>query len=475
MRQAKGKLDVLLIKPNVDIVNMVPPLGLGYLASALIRNGFQVDIKDCRRENAAIEDAVRLVSERQPKIVGISVCTNETGWAKECIRQLKRSAAVSIVIGGPHPTGLGKDIFDDMPDIDFAVYSEGEEAFPKLSDAILRNAISDETLRGIPNLIWKGASVTVNPLKLQDNLDELTFPAFHLMEPAWYPRRPHGGFSRAFPTAPIITTRGCPYPCRFCGARLMHGNRIRHRSVGNVIEEITLLTERYNVREIHIEDDNFTFKKEFVMSLCDRIVRMDKKILFSLPNGIRLDRIDHEMLSAMKYAGFYSMAVGIESGSQRTLDRMKKNLSVEFIREKVSLIKRTGFIVKGFFMLGYPGETPQDLELTARFAKSLELDRASFSVFIPLPGTPDYEDLIAQGAFDRRAISWENFYTGNLNNIPYSPSGMSKSEVQRFVTKALLAFYMRPRVLLKMFLSITSPEQVRFLFSRVKSLILRIK
>jgi radical SAM superfamily enzyme YgiQ (UPF0313 family) len=466
--------DVLLVKPNSNIANAVPPLGLGYLATALMKHGLSVMIKDCRKDTATVDDVVNLALRTKAKIVGITVCTNEASWTKQCTKQLREKTTTTIVVGGPHPTGLKEKIFADMPDIDYACYSEGEETLPLLTKNIIENRISHETLQRIPNLMWRAETIIINSLKLNENLDDLGYPAYELMDPRTYPQRPHGGFSKAFPIAPIVISRGCPYNCTFCAAHLMQGCKVRYHSVEKVLEEIELLSTRYNVRELHIEDDNFTVNKEFVMRLCEGIIQSGKKLLFSLPNGIRLDRIDEEMLSIMHKAGFYSMALGIESGSQRILDAMRKHLDLTLIREKTALIKKFGFTVKGFFMIGYPGETKQDIESTINLAKNLNIDIASFSIFIPLPGTIPYNDSVAKGELTTENVNWSNFYTGKLTDIPYSPPGISKSELKKYITKAMRTFYLRPKTAIKIILSVRSLEQVKFLLLRFKGWVLRI-
>ncbi len=472
----KSNLDVLLIKPNIDIGNRMPPLGLGYLASALMKNGIKVDIKDCLKNNCSIKEVVEDVKERNVKCLGINVCTNEAGWAKKCAKAVKTNTSAKIIVGGPHPTGLKEKIFLDFKNIDFAVYSEGEVALPRLVRLVLQNELTQTNLENIPNLIWKrGESIIINPWRLEEDLDKIDFPAWQLINPTSYPRRPHGGFSRAFPIAPIITTRGCPFRCKFCSAFLMAGARVRQRSIKNILEELNILANNYGVKEIHIEDDNFTFNKEFVIQFCQAVADSKLKLLFSLPNGIRIDKIDEEIVANMKRAGFYSIVVGIESSSQRILRKMGKHLDLKIVRDKTSLIKKYGFILKGFFMLGYPGETKEEIESTIKFSKTLNLDRAFFSVFIPLPGTEEFNNLVKEGEINPNQLNWESFFTGDLSHLPYSPKGISKEVLSRYVSRAITSFYLRPKIMFKILRELKSFDQIIFLMDSFKKLVFRLK
>jgi len=267
--------------------------------------------------------------------------------------------------------------------------------------------------------------------------------------------------------APIITSRGCPFPCTFCAARALTGRVIRYRSVENVIREIILLRDRYGVREFHIEDDNFTWKREYVIAFCREIIERDLDLSFSLPNGIRLDSLDREVLTLMERAGFYSLAVGIESGSNRVLALMKKNLTREVIREKIELIKEcTDMRVSGFFLIGYPGETEKEIGETISFSRELPLNLASFLITMPLPGSPLWDDYQKQ---DYQNINWGNFVPSRV--VP-GLSDIPPDRLKRLQRKATILFYLRPKIISWILKDLKRPNQCRIIVRRLLDVII---
>ena len=438
-------IDVLLVRPYSSIPFKTPPLGLGYLASSLIRNNINTDIKDFLVDDVSFDDIYNTIRENKIKVIGITCCTNEVNWVNHFISRTKPSG-VKIVLGGPHVSGMMEKIYSDINDIDFAICSEGEYALPLLVKAVLRNDTTTRTLQGIPNLIWKyGDKIICNISQLPASLDNIGFPAWELINPKKYSSYvPHGFIHRSSPFASIITTRGCPYNCTFCSTGLIHGKTLRKRSTDNIIAEIEYLHDKYAVREIFIEDDNFTHDPEYVKELCNKIMKSGLKIFFSLPNGICVNTLNEEMLVIMRKANFYSFAIGVESGSQKILNKMKKATTLEIIENKISLARELGFYITGFFIIGYPGETVDDINATIRFSKRLKIQKAAFSKYIPLPGTESYNHLMQSGEL----TSWQPFTPISARDIPYSPEGISKNDLRIFLRKAAKSFYFRTSIIL---------------------------
>ena len=439
--------DVLLIRPNSKIPIRTPPLGLGYLAADLIKNRISLEIKDCLIDNIAIQEIVSFIKESGIKIICISCCTDELPWVVNLVRNIKTVLDVKIIVGGPHPSSVLEEIYSDIAGIDFSIYAEGEVAISSLVKAILEDDLKPQRLNTIANLIWKHEGRIIrNPLKLIENLDEIDFPAWDLINPKRYSQSvPHGFMYKAYPFAPMIATRGCPYNCSFCATGKIHGHRLRARSVDNIIREIQYLSVRYGVKEIFFEDDNFTFNDKFVTEFCEKIIDLNLGIFFSLPNGICLDKVNDGILALMRKAHFYSFAVGIESGSQRIVHSMGKNTNLEVLKNKISLAKKQGFYITGFFIIGYPGETRDDILLTIKYAREIGINQAGFSKYLPLPGTKSFDDLVNNGEIKR----WQYFEALNIKDIPYSPQGISKDELRDYIKKAVLSFYFRPSIILK--------------------------
>ncbi len=192
-------------------------------------------------------------------------------------------------------------------------------------------------------------------------------------------------------------------------------------------------------------DDNFTLNRRRAMEFCQRIILEDVEFTFTLPNGVRLDTLTEDLLKLMKRAGFSKrIAVGIESGSERILKMIKKNLTKEKIREKIELMNRTGFQPIGYFILGFPTETRAEMQETINFAVSLKLYRAAFTPLIPMPGTEIFDTLVK----DDELPADFDFINLSTDKVNYAPKGISKEELDKIRRKAILKFHLKPRVVL---------------------------
>lgn len=458
-------LSVLLMKPYSVADELIPPVGLGYLATA-IRDNHQVTLIDGIKEKLTLEKFKELITREKFDVIGIQIFTFHLNSIKGYISVAREILpSVKIIIGGPQPSCEPETIFNHLPNIDYAFRGEAELGLSKLLNLISGNKINNESLESVPGLIWRsGGNVIINEQAFVKNLDDLGFPAWDLIKPNTYPLSPHGAFFKNFPIAPITITRGCPFPCTYCAAHLISGKPIRTRSVGHVMKEIELLYNQYGIREIHIEDDNFTLNRNFVIEFCQELIKRKMDLSWACPNGIRLDTLDEEMLELMKKSGLYVVSVGIESGSPRILAAMKKRLTKEIIREKICLIRKVGLEVIGFFIIGYPDETKKDILETFRFAEGLDLKRANYMIFHPYPGTPITKRLQAEGQLNIKDEDWPKFI---LADVAYSPPGISKDELKRLRRYGFLRFYLRPKILFKMLSEIKSPKHFLTVFQRI--------
>jgi radical SAM superfamily enzyme YgiQ (UPF0313 family) len=221
------------------------------------------------------------------------------------------------------------------------------------------------------------------------------------------------------------------------------------------------------IREFHMVDDNFTmdthYAKDFLRALQEE--RLD--ISWATPNGIRIDAIDDELLGLMKATGLYLVSLGIESGSDRILGFMKKGFKTDDVRRAVTRIRSSGIDVAGFFIMGFPGETLDDIRATMDFSLELDLIRANFFLYLPLPGTESFNELKRQGKIK---MDYSNFY---FTSAFYTPDGMTKTQLKGMQRKAFLRFFLRPRIFFKNLLGIKSPRHFLFLLKRFKNWIIR--
>lgn len=455
-------MKIVLVVPPSHTHYVVQPIGLGYLAAALRKQGFHdILLVDSLKEKLDLKKLTARLSQLQPAVIGFQSYSYDYGTVVKGVRAVKKSVPQAVVIlGGPHVSATNTAVLEEIPVLDFAFSGEGEVGLPLL----LRRLLKDEKIElpEIPGLVYReGGKVLLNPRAVITDLDALGFPAWDLMVPAEYPDSPQGGFYRQFPIASISTTRGCPYQCTFCGSAVNMGRKLRFRSITLVLEEMRMLYHEYGVREFHIIDDMFNIKKERVQLFCDGIREHKLDINYTFPNGLRLNLLDREMLRMMKASGAYAFNVGIESGSQRILDKMKKDLTLELIEEKVNLVNEAGLDPCGFFVTGFPGETAADIKATIRFAKKLKLKRAHFSNFLPLPGTEATRLLIENKEIEKPA--WDTLF---YSKVPYAPKGLTKKKLKSLQRRAYLEFYLRPSILYKMLRDIKSFNHLKLTLKR---------
>lgn len=455
-------LDILLITPARESNQyIVPPIGLGYLATALRKEKFKVNILDSVKKNFTQKELINEIKKIKPKILGIQLFSYDVSPSKIFIKSLKKILpSMKIIIGGAHPTSEPLEVLNQFPEVDYAFKGESEEGLPLLLNLLLKN--KKFNLKKIPGLIWKEKNkINVNNQLYSKNLDQYGIPAWDLIDPRTYKEAPQGGFLKEYPYAPISTSRGCPFRCSYCTVHIVSGRNIRIRSIKHVIDEIKILKEEYSVREIHILDDAFTASKERVMKFCNELIKEKIKIKFSFPNGIRLDSLDEEVLFKMKEAGVQDFNVGVESGSDKILRDMKKSLTTKIIKEKTNLIKRMGLEANGFFIIGYPTETKEDILKTIKFAKQIPIKRAQFSLFKAYPGTDITNRLLQEDKINK--INYDSFM---YYKIDYVPEGLTEKELKNLQRKAFLEFYLRPKILLSLIREINSFEHFKFILQR---------
>jgi radical SAM superfamily enzyme YgiQ (UPF0313 family) len=453
---------ILLIKPYNLSDHIQPPLGLGYLATAC-RDKNEVVIIDCLKQKLKTDKLLLKIKEMQPDLVGFQCYTYDLKIIKEVLLECKKlNPKLVTVIGGPHPSAAPRESFEYFQEtLDYVFVGEAEKSFPMLIDYL--EAKGKINLSEIPGLCWRdGANIRTNSPVFVEDLDMLGMPAWDLIHPEGYPESQHGAFFKNFPIAPIITTRGCPFCCTFCAGHTVGGRKLRKNSIDFVLKQIKYLYDVHKIREFHIIDDNFTFDGARAKELLRRLIDLNLKISWAVPNGVRLDTLDEELLALMKKSGLYLISLGIESGSNRVLKLIKKSSTVEKIRSAIEIIHKFNIDIAGFFVIGLPGETKEEIEETIRFSLGLGLIRANFFTYLPFPGTESYEELLLKGELDN--INWDKFY---FMNAAYAPRGMTRHQLKNLQRQAFLRFYLRPAVLWRNLLGIKSLKHFRYLLIRV--------
>jgi radical SAM superfamily enzyme YgiQ (UPF0313 family) len=417
------------------VLNVIPPLGLAYLAAVLEEDGYDARIFDCST-GISLSQLINHLANYQPAVVGITSTTPtfpDACTTAEAVRHILPEAV--IVLGGAHisavPTALSHDCFD------VGVVAEGESTMLELTRQIAGGGPSD--LSGIPGLVFRreGELVLTEPRGYIMDLDTIPPPARHLLPPL-SAYSPTPASYRKLPLAVLMTSRGCPYQCTFCD-RKVFGNLTRGHSPDRVIAEVEEALHRYGAREIRFFDDTFTYDKKRVIEICEQI--MQRNLRFPWTCLTRVGAVSKELLVKMKEAGCWQVLYGLESGDPRVLAALKKGHTVEQNEQAVRWAQEVGLGVRGDFIVGTPVETKESLERTLQFTKRLKLDYAHFNKFVPFAGTELYEELVEQGY---------EFDVSDLPTIldhratPYVPPSMTADEFHQFLDRANREFYLRP-------------------------------
>jgi len=461
-------MNVLFIKPNNLADHIQPSLGLAILAN-LIRDKHDVEFVDCIKENIPPENfAENVIKGKRDNVdmICIQVYTFDLRNVKAILKSIKEyDPKLLTVVGGAHITTAPEEAMKDFGDmVDYAFAGEGELGFPKFVDAVANGNV-EEVAGECPGLMYYKEDGTLSKTETKlvpmEELDNVGKIAWDIINPQTYPEAQHGAFFEQFPIAPIITTRGCPYKCTFCSAPQMSGSALRHYSVDYILKEIKMLYDDYGIREIHIVDDNFTMDLPYAKAVLQGIIDMNLGISLAMPNGVRMDWLDDEILVLMKKAGMYMVTVAIENGNDRVLKLMRKGTTVAKIRRCVEKIKDHGFDVAAFFILGYPSESYEEMENTIKFSLELDLQRANYFTYLPLPGTQSYNELVSSGELEN--IDWDNFY---FMAGAYVPKHMSRERLLKTKKKAFSRFYLRPRIFFYNLMRVKNPRHFKFLFKR---------
>lgn len=462
-------MKVLLVNPLTRNMTLTSPdLGLGYLSTALKKDGHEVSILDCVNERLSFEKFSCRIKNNGFDVIGFKVFTSDLILVKKSISIAKQYYPNSvIVLGGVHPSVFPEQTLEYFHEADFAFCGEAENGLSALVNSFSVSHGID--MGNIPGLIWRrGGEIICNRPFFQDDLDSLGFPDWNSIDPRRYPFQTFF-FSRSKNVAPLCMTRGCAYQCAFCTCHLVMGSKVRHHSAKYIIDEIELLKKDFGIEEFCFIDDNFLAFKESVIFLCQELIRKKIKVKWSC-FGIRLDLLEGEILKLMEKSGCFLFSVGIESGSQRILDSMKKKLTLELIEQKLSLISTvTKIKVVGNFLLGYPGESVGDIKQTIRFARGLPIIAANFYAFHPLPGTEIYRDLVLAKEINE-FIDWDSAGALGQDSVIYVPKNIKIQTFLFWFCWALLSFYSRPKILLRLFTFMRSYSRFKYLFGRSASM-----
>ena len=446
-------MKILLVIPSVDngywkklgkkVGPRSEPLSLLYIATYLNQNGHKAEVVDCEAEGVSLENLEEKIKVGNYDCVGVAMLTPLYSQAVNICKLVKKiNSNIKTIVGGSHPTLRSKGTVDDEESIDVAAIGEAELTFLDLLDAFE----GKKELKDVDGIVFRiGKEVIQNKerQKIQD-LDLLPIPDRSLINMSLY--RPSVSYYRRLPAYTIITTRGCPYRCTFC-ATAKTGYRMH--SVERVVAEMKMLVEDYGAKEILIRDDTFTLNRQRTVDLCNAIIErgLNKKISW---DGItRANLVDKELLIKMKQAGCWGMHFGVEGGTQKLIDGIKKDTTLDAIENAFRLCREVGINTRAYMMLGMPGSTKEDDMATIEFAKKIDPDWAQFTICTPYPGTQMYDEQVKVGNV---SSDWDTFQTwGGFSetDLPWVADGRTSDEVKEMQRHALKSFYFRPKVIVR--------------------------
>lgn len=435
------------------------PLGIAYLAGYLQNEQIDVAIIDAPAENKSIDDVIQEIKDNGYSLVGISMLTPSFRVVKAlCDRIKAHLPELTIILGGPHCTALPEKTLAEISSADLVCFGEGEKTITEVA----RDRHSND-LKPIKGICYRDKSGKIkknDPRPFIKNIDEIPSPARHLLPMEKY----HLTASRVAndsycPT--IIVARGCPFGCTYCSHT--YGRKIRHHSIERIISEIKYLMSEYRISQLNIEADTLTANKKFITNLCNTLIEtgISKKIKWTCES--RVDTVTEDLLVLMKNAGCWQISYGIETGNQRLLDMINKSVTLEQVEETVRLTHRAGISIRGFFMLGLPSETRKESMETIDFAIKLNPQWAQFTITIPYPGTPMFDQLDREGKI--RTYDWKEYNTWSGwkkdSQIPFVAEGRTPEELTNLQKMALRKFYMRPSVFWRFLLSVRSVNELK--------------
>lgn len=351
---------------------------------------------DLALDRDAPEEFARKLAAFGPDIVGVTSYGMNFRQALEAARAAKAAAPRAVVVaGGPHPSAWARGVLKN-PEIDFVLKGEADFAF---GDLVKELGEPSPDWSRVPGLARREAGEVVeSPAAVVEDLDSLALPDYRFIRLDEYLRRGYRLFSDGRPNAPIQTTRGCPGTCAFCGVAAVNGRRVRRFSAAYSMRWIEALHREFGIQWFNLIDDNFTHDPAHARAFCQAALRLNiPGLRFGTPNGIRMQRGDADLWRLMKKTGWEHLVVAPESGSAKVLGLMDKGLAPAEIKPILAEIKTAGLRLRGFFIIGYPGETRADLDETLALMKSGGFDYAELLFFQPIPGTPAFEKLVKAG------------------------------------------------------------------------------
>ena len=425
------------------VIPPLPPTDLMYLAAIAETCGFEAMIKDYSLGGNLSSD----IETFRPDYLVANIATPTFKSDMEAVANAKSKLPnlITIVKGAPFLT-YNTNVIYENPFIDYVIYGEPELTLKEILEGVPDNEILgicySENMQGVKN----------DPRPFNEDLDQLPFPARHLVDNTIY-KRPDNGKVQAV----IKVSRGCPYHCFFCLATPVSGTKVRTRSAENILLEIKECIEKYNIKNFLFWSDIFNFDRAWTLDFCKKIIASGLKFTWSA--NTRANTLDNEMAELMYKSGCRLVSIGVESGSQEILNNIGKKITLDDIRNTVKILKKNKIKIYNYFVIGLPWETEKTVEDTIKFAIELDSNFISFYTATPLPGTRFFAYAMMNKLIDGQL---------DFNSAYYIPTvrshELSKDRIFELHKKAIKKFYLRPRFIIKTLFTLRSFTELKNYF-----------
>lgn len=432
-----------------------PPLGLASLAAVTRGMRLKTEIVDASALKLSIEETANNILEKNPDYVGFTAVTISVSKAAKIAELIRReNSKIIFLIGGSHFTALPEETLKRFAIFDLGCIGEAESTIVDLINALENK----DDLKQVKGLLIKNNEdlLFTGPRKRIKDLDELPFPAWDLLPNLAKYYCPPVHTLKKIPAGLIVSSRGCPGKCIFCD-RCVFGNIGTYYSAEYLLKMVKDLYYNYGIREIQFRDDNFTAFRKRLVEFCNLLAREGLDLVWSISG--RVDMVNPEILDILKKAGCWQIWYGIESGSQRILDIIKKRTNIQMIKDAVESTAKAGIHSCGFFIIGHPTETKEDIEKTIKFATSMPVSEAHFSLMTPFPGSELYKRAEEFGSFEN---NWDKMTGWIPLFVPYT---LTTEDIRKYSNKAFRKFYFRPKVVFEYIKKIRSFKHLLIYFS----------
>ena len=386
-------MKIILTQPNYAWFNKrvweMHPYTLALL-NACLKSNYDVQLFDPNYNNLSEKEVLDYFKNTHADIVGVSSISTEYIRASQAMNAIIKKALPNstVINGGIIPTVMPELAMKD-PNVDYWIMGEGEFRFPQLLNELSKPNPDLYSIDGLA--FWNENKIIINQSKgFIENLDSIPFADYGNLNLIDYGNKvlkySAGLLPRKFPYAVTISSRGCPYLCTFCAASTVSGRKIRFRSAKNVLDEIDMLYKT-GIREIIFLDDHFLGNRKRAIQIMQGMIENKYDLTWKCVN-LTIFLLDREILELMKESGCYQMTLSIESGNQYVLNNIiKKPVKLEKMPEILQIAKSIGFEIIANFVIGFPGETWEQIRQTFRFAESIDVDLVNFHIATPLPKT----------------------------------------------------------------------------------------